>query len=177
MSAARSQSEQPIQTFDRGRALGRLKATRSEGEQAEAIADIIGEAVDETNSNYEAIKAWWKQIDERLSEHDKRFDDHDKRFDDIDKRFDDHDKRFDDIDRELDGIKKQLSELLAMGGIFAQNPDAHECKIGTLGVGPNGGAFGLCSGCGWQRVGKAQADLEPLHRAHVEEVRLVVADS
>ena len=81
MSAARSQSEQPIQTFDRGRALARLKATRSEGEQAEAIADIIGEAVDETNSNYEAIKAWWKQIDERLSEHDKRFDDHDKRFD------------------------------------------------------------------------------------------------
>ena len=169
MSAAHSQPERPVQEFDRGRALGRLKATRSDGERDGAIADIIGEAVDETNSNYEAIKAWWKQIDERLSEHDKRFDDHDR-------RFDDHDRRFDDIDRELDGIKKQLSELLAMGGIFAGNPDAHEFKIGSLALGPNGGAFGLCSGCGWQRVGKAQADLEPLHRAHVEEVRVVVAD-
>lgn len=133
-----------LQSYDRGEHEQEMGKVGIGGDQAAAIAGGVEEASKDTHNYYEAML----------------------------KILEGHDNRLNGIDKRLDGIEGQLGRLRAMGGIFLEDADVHEFRIGSLSIGPEGGNIALCTGCGWQRVGHGgTADLKPLHREHVEQVR------
>lgn len=107
--------------FDTLKIARRLKEAGVPAQQAEAQAEVLGEAFlfnldeivtrDYLDSRLAPISARLDGIDTRLDGIDARLDRMDTRFDGIDARLDRMDTRFDGIDARLQGIDARLNQI------------------------------------------------------------------